>query len=61
MNKKVLILAGLCAFGLCTWEAQAVNLEYVSIINMGEEQQVGHHFMTVDYGKTNIAQVHIEY
>jgi hypothetical protein len=27
MKKNVLLLAGLCAFGLCTWEAQAVSLE----------------------------------
>jgi len=42
MNKKVLILAGLCAFGLCTWEAQAVNLEHVSIINMGDNVPTGY-------------------
>ena len=35
------------------------NLEFVQ--GVMKEQQVGHHFMTVDYGKTNIAQVHIEY
>lgn len=35
------------------------NLEFVQ--GVMREQQVGHHFMTVDYGKTNIAQVHIEY
>lgn len=33
MKKKVLILAGLCTFGLCTWETPAMSLEHVSIIN----------------------------
>ena len=32
MNKKVLFLAGLCAFGLCNWDSQAANHEQVSII-----------------------------
>jgi hypothetical protein len=40
MNKKVLMLAGFCAFGLCTWEAQAVSLECVSIINMEDNDNV---------------------
>ena len=42
MNKKTLILAGLCAFGLCTWEAQAMNLKYVSIINMEDKLPTGY-------------------
>lgn len=33
MKKKTLILAGLCAFVLCTWETPAMSLEHVSIIN----------------------------
>lgn len=40
MKKTTLLLAGLCAFGLCTWEAQAVNLEHASIINMNTEDNV---------------------
>ena len=42
MKKKVLLLAGLCAFGLCTWEAQAVSLEQVSIINMEDNVPTGY-------------------
>ena len=34
MKKKALILAGLCAFCLCTWDAQAFNNENVSITCM---------------------------
>lgn len=34
MNKKVVIFAGLCALGLCTWEVQAVNSNHVSILSM---------------------------
>ena len=42
MNKKVLIFAGLFAFGLCTWEAQAVNQEQISIINMEDNVPTGY-------------------
>lgn len=31
MKKKALFLAGLCAFGVCTWESSAMNLETVPI------------------------------
>ena len=34
MKKKVLLLAGLYAFCLCTWDAQAFNKENVSIACM---------------------------
>jgi hypothetical protein len=40
MKKTTLLLAGLCAFSLCTWEAQAVNLEHASIINMNTADNV---------------------
>ncbi len=40
MKKKALFLAGLCAFGLCTWEAQAVSLKCISIINMEDNDNV---------------------
>ena len=40
MKKTTLFLAGLCAFSLCTWEAQAVNREHASIINMNSEDNV---------------------
>ena len=33
MNKNAIILAGLCIFGLCTWQAPAMSLEHVSINN----------------------------
>lgn len=36
MKKKVLILTGLCALGLCSWEAQAVSPQQV-LINMDKE------------------------
>ena len=36
MKKKVLLLAGLYAFCLCTWDAQAFNKENVSIACMGD-------------------------
>lgn len=36
MKKKVLILTGLCAIGLCTWKAQATNPQQV-LINMDME------------------------
>ena len=42
MKKKVLLLAGLCAFGLCTWEAQAVSLEHISIISMEDNVPTGY-------------------
>ena len=41
MKKKVLLLAGLCAFSLCTWEAKAVNLEHASIVNMEDNVPTG--------------------
>ena len=41
MKKKVLLLAGLCAFSLCTWEAKAVNLERASIVNMEDNVPTG--------------------
>jgi hypothetical protein len=34
MNSKNIILLGLCIIGLCAWEAQAVNLNHSSIINV---------------------------
>ena len=42
MKKKVLLLAGLCAFSLCTWEAKAVNLERASIVNMEDNVPTGY-------------------
>lgn len=42
MKKKALILAGLCALGLCTWNAQALNTEYVSINYMEDNVPVGY-------------------
>jgi hypothetical protein len=42
MKKKALIFAGLCAFSLCAWKAQAVNNEYVSIINMEDNVPTGY-------------------
>lgn len=42
MKKKVLLLAGLCAFGLCTWEAKAVNLERAFIVNMEDNVPTGY-------------------
>lgn len=41
MKKKVLLLVGLCAFGLCTWEAKAVSHECVSIVNMEDNVPTG--------------------
>jgi hypothetical protein len=38
MKKKALILAGLCAFGLCTWNAQALNTENISITYMEDKE-----------------------
>jgi len=34
MNSKNILLLGLCIIGLCAWEAQAVNLNHSSIINV---------------------------
>lgn len=36
MNKKVLILMGFCALGLCTWKAQAFSPQQV-LINVDKE------------------------
>jgi hypothetical protein len=47
MKKNVLLLAGLCAFGLCTWEAQAVSLERVSIINMEDNVPTGYEILVL--------------
>jgi hypothetical protein len=36
MKKKALIFIGLCALGLCTWEAQAINQQTIPVsINNG--------------------------
>ena len=36
MKKKTLLLVGLCAIGLCTWEAQAINQQTIPVsINNG--------------------------
>ena len=42
MKKKALLLAGLCAFGLFAWEAQAVSLGHISIINAGDNVPTGY-------------------
>ena len=42
MKKKVLLLAGLYAFCLCTWDAQAFNKENVSIACMGDNVPTGY-------------------
>ena len=44
MKKKVLLIAGLCAFGLCTWEAQALNLkcDSFSITNLEDSLPTGY-------------------
>ena len=33
MKTKTLLLVGLCAIGLCSWKAQAVNTKSIPIIN----------------------------
>lgn len=52
--------AGL-GYSYCQPSESPVHWDLEFIQGVMREQQVGHHFMTVDYGKTNIAQVHIEY
>lgn len=47
MKKKVLLLAGLFAFGLCAWEAQAVSLERLSIINMEDNVPTGYELIVL--------------
>lgn len=42
MKKKVLLLAGLCTFGLCTWEAQAMIHEHASIIKTEDNVPSGY-------------------
>ena len=42
MKKKAFVLAGLCAIGLCTWEAQAANISRNSIINMEDNVPTGY-------------------
>lgn len=42
MKKKTLILAGLCALGLCSWEVQAVNIEKASITYMEDNVPTGY-------------------
>lgn len=42
MKKKALLLVGLCAFCLCTWDAQAFNNENVSITCMEDNLPVGY-------------------
>lgn len=42
MIKKALLLVGLCAIGLCTWEAQAMTSKNVSIINMEDNVPTGY-------------------
>lgn len=34
MKTKTLLLLGLCAIGLCTWEVQAVNTKSIPINNV---------------------------
>ena len=33
MKTKTLLLVGLCAIGLCSWKAQAINTRPIPIIN----------------------------
>ena len=42
MSKKALLLAGLRAFSLCTWDAQAMNYEHVSIIKVEDNVPTGY-------------------
>ena len=46
MNKKSIMLAALCVFGLCTWQAQAANNDHVSIINVADNVPTG--YETID-------------
>ena len=39
MNKKSIMLAALCVFGLCTWQAQAANNDHVSTVVNTDVQQ----------------------
>ena len=42
MNSKNILLLGLCIIGLCAWEAQAVNLNNTSIINVEDNVPTGY-------------------
>ena len=42
MNSKNIILLGLCIIGLCAWEAQATNLNNISIINVEDNVPTGY-------------------
>ncbi len=42
MKKKSIFLVGLCALGLCAWEAQATNLNNISIINVEDNVPTGY-------------------
>ena len=46
MNKKSIMLAALCVFCLCTWQAQAANNDHVSIINVADNVPTG--YETID-------------
>ena len=41
MKKKALILAGLCALCLSSWQSQAMNFEHTSIINVEDNVPTG--------------------
>jgi hypothetical protein len=42
MKKNALILAGLCALGFFSWQAQATNVERCSIIKMSDNVPTGY-------------------
>ena len=48
MKRKAFILSALCAFGLCTWEAQAINLETAPLYSNIEVDNMPHGFEEID-------------
>ena len=41
MKKATLILTGLCVLGLFSWQAQAMNVKHVSIVNVEDNVPTG--------------------
>jgi hypothetical protein len=48
MKKKTLLLLGLCAIGVCTWEVQAVNFEKAPFYHYYEDINMPNEFDKID-------------
>ena len=47
MNRKSILLLGLCIIGLCAWEAQAVNINHISLGIVEDNDPTGYEMINL--------------